>query len=47
MSKIDDYAEEFSFLEDDDRLIHLIDLAKRSLIYHTNYELMIEKSTVV
>lgn len=29
MSKIDDYAEEFSFLEDDDRLIHLIDLAKR------------------
>tara|TARA_B100000900_G_scaffold34967_1_gene26338 strand:+ start:5089 stop:5508 length:420 start_codon:yes stop_codon:yes gene_type:complete len=29
MSKIDDYAEEFSFLDDDDRLYHLIDLAKR------------------
>jgi cysteine desulfuration protein SufE len=29
MSKIDDYADDFSFLDDDDRLIHLIDLAKR------------------
>jgi cysteine desulfuration protein SufE len=29
VSKIDEYAEEFSFLDDEDRLIHLIDLAKR------------------
>jgi cysteine desulfuration protein SufE len=29
MSKITEYAEEFSFLDDEDRLMHLIDLAKR------------------
>ena len=30
MSKIDDYAEEFSWLESEDRLTHLIDLAKNA-----------------
>lgn len=30
MSKIDDYADEFSFLDGNDRLIHLIDLAKKA-----------------
>lgn len=29
MSKITEYAEEFNFLDDEDRLMHLIDLAKR------------------
>lgn len=29
MSKIDDYADEFSFLDGEERLVHLIDLAKR------------------
>jgi cysteine desulfuration protein SufE len=29
MSKIDNYADEFSFLDGEERLIHLIDLAKR------------------
>jgi len=30
LNKIDEYAEEFSFLDDDDRLVHLIDMAKNS-----------------
>jgi cysteine desulfuration protein SufE len=29
MSKIEKYAEDFSWLDDDERLMHLIDLAKR------------------
>ena len=29
MNKIDTYAEEFSFLDGEERLVHLIDLAKR------------------
>ena len=29
MNKIDNYAEEFSFLDGEERLVHLIDLAKR------------------
>lgn len=29
MTKFDAYAEEFSFLDSDDRLVHLIDLAKK------------------
>jgi len=29
MTKIDNYAEEFSFLDGEERLVHLIDLAKR------------------
>ena len=29
VNKIDAYAEDFSFLEDDDRLVHLIELAKK------------------
>lgn len=30
MSKIDDYADEFSYLDGTDRLTHLIDLAKKA-----------------
>lgn len=30
LNKIDEYAEEFSFLDNDDRLMHLIDMAKNS-----------------
>ena len=30
MSKIEEYAEEFSWLDSDDRLMHLIDLAKNA-----------------
>ena len=28
-TKINEWTEEFSFLDDDDRLVHLIDLAKK------------------